>query len=97
LFWTPFSFTVSINTHFAGIARLWAKESNLAGHGRSFGTFFDTVFTARRYYCSFVKKGIDQGRREDLNGGELIRSFFVTTDHITAIAAKLENIETVKL
>jgi hypothetical protein len=51
-----------------------------------------TVFTARRYYCSFVKKGIDQGCREDLNGGGLIRSFFVTTDHITAIAAKLENI-----
>jgi len=40
-FWgTPFSFTVSINTHFAGIARLWVKESNLAGHGRGFGTFF---------------------------------------------------------
>ena len=40
-FWgTPYSFTVSINTHFAGIARLWAKESNLAAHGRSFGTFF---------------------------------------------------------
>ncbi len=40
-FWeTLYSFTVSINTHFAGIARLWAKESNLAGHGRSFRTFF---------------------------------------------------------
>jgi hypothetical protein len=56
-----------------------------------------TVFTARRYYRSFVKKGIDQDRRENLNGGWLIRSFCVTTDHITAIAAKLENIETVKL
>ncbi len=59
--------------------------------------FFDTVFAAQRYYRSFAKKGIDQGRREDLNGGRLIRSFCVTTDHITAIAAKLENIETVKL
>ncbi len=59
--------------------------------------FFDTVFTARRYYRSFAKKGIDQGRREDLNGERLIRSFCVTTDRITAIAAKLENIETVKL
>jgi len=56
-----------------------------------------TVFTARRYYRSFVKKGIDQGHREDLNGGRLIRSFCVTADHITAIAAKLDNIETVKL
>jgi hypothetical protein len=32
-----------------------------------------------------------------LNGGRLIRSFCVTTDHIIAIAAKLENIKTVKL
>jgi hypothetical protein len=55
------------------------------------------VFAARRYYRSFVKKGIDQGRREDLNGGRLIRSFCVTIDQIAAIAAKLENIETVKL
>jgi hypothetical protein len=42
-------------------------------------------------------KLIDQGRREDLNGGGFIRSFCVTTDQIAAIAAKLENIETVKL
>jgi hypothetical protein len=44
-----------------------------------------------------LKKRIDQDRREDLNGGGLIRSFSVSTDQITAIAAKLENIETVKL
>jgi len=37
--------------------------------------FSDTVSTARRFYRSFVKKGIDQGRREDLIGGGLIRSF----------------------
>jgi len=58
----------------------------MVGHGQDFGAFFDTVFTARRYYHSFVKKGIDQGRREDLNGGGLIRSFCITTDQITAIA-----------
>ncbi len=55
--------------------------------------FSDTVPTARRFYRSFVKKGIDQSRREDLNGGGLIRNFCVTTDQIAAIAAKLENIE----
>ncbi len=49
------------------------------------------------YDRSFVKKGTDQDRRENLNGKRLIRSFCVTTDHITAIAAKLENIETAKL
>ena len=36
--------------------------------------FSDTVFLARKYYRSFVKKGIDQGHREDLIGGGLIRS-----------------------
>jgi len=36
--------------------------------------FSDTVFQARKYYRSFVKKGIDQGHREDLIGGGLIRS-----------------------
>ena len=61
VFWgTLYSFTVSINTHFAGIAWLWAKDSNLAGHGQGFGAFFEPVFTARRYYRSFAKKGIDQ-------------------------------------
>jgi len=65
--------------------------------GRVLELFFDTVLTARRSYRSFVKKGIDQGRRENLNGGGLIRSFCVTIDQITAIVAKLENIETVKL
>ena len=37
--------------------------------------FSDTVSMARRFYRSFVRKGIDQGRREDLIGGGLIRSF----------------------
>jgi hypothetical protein len=44
-----------------------------------------------------LKKRIGQGRREDLSDGWLIRSFCVLTDQINAIAAKLENIETVKL
>lgn len=32
------------------------------------------VSTARRRYRAFVQKGIDQGRRDDLTGGGLIRS-----------------------
>lgn len=37
--------------------------------------FDDTRSRARRGYRSFVQKGIDEGRRPDLTGGGLIRSF----------------------
>jgi putative transposase len=36
--------------------------------------FGDTIKVARRRYRNFVKKGIDQGRRADLQGGGLVRS-----------------------
>ena len=36
--------------------------------------FGDTLKVARRRYRQFVKNGIDQGRRPDLQGGGLIRS-----------------------
>jgi len=36
--------------------------------------FGETIGEARRAYVSYVKAGVDQGRREDLTGGGLIRS-----------------------
>jgi putative transposase len=36
--------------------------------------FGDTIKVSRRRYREFVKKGIDQGRRADLQGGGLVRS-----------------------
>ena len=36
--------------------------------------FGDTINVSRRIYRDFVKKGIDQGRRADLQGGGLVRS-----------------------
>jgi hypothetical protein len=36
--------------------------------------FGKNISQARRQYKSFVLKGIDQGRRDDLTGGGLVRS-----------------------
>jgi len=36
--------------------------------------FGDTIQRARREYLSYVKAGLDQGRRDELRGGGLIRS-----------------------
>ena len=36
--------------------------------------FGDSVIGARKSYLSFVRKGIDQGRRPELVGGGLLRS-----------------------
>jgi len=57
--------------HSAIMGRKSRKWQNIAG---VLDLFSDTVFLARKYYRSFVKKGIDQGHREDLIGGGLIRS-----------------------
>jgi REP element-mobilizing transposase RayT len=38
------------------------------------GLFADKVSLARRGYRSFVQKGVNQGKRQDLTGGGLIRS-----------------------
>jgi REP element-mobilizing transposase RayT len=64
------------------------KEFRYSGHGVLLGSqkrpwqetgyvldqFGGTVPTARRRYLSYVRAGVDQGRREDLTGGGLIRS-----------------------
>jgi REP element-mobilizing transposase RayT len=42
--------------------------------GYVLGLFADKESEARRKYRLFVKKGIDQGKRDDLTGGGLIRS-----------------------
>ncbi len=39
------------------------------------GYFGGTVGQAKKAYLNFMKRGIPQGRREDLTGGGLIRSF----------------------
>ena len=38
------------------------------------GMFGDYLSTARRSYRSFIKKGISEGKRQDLTGGGLLRS-----------------------
>jgi len=57
--------------HSAIMGRKSRKWQNIGG---VLDLFSDTVFLARKYYRSFVKKGVDQGHREDLIGGGLIRS-----------------------
>jgi len=57
--------------HSAIMGRKSRKWQNIAG---VLDLFSDTVFLARKYYRSFVKKGVDQGHREDLIGGGLRRS-----------------------
>ena len=57
--------------HSAIMGRKSRRWQNIVG---VLDLFSDTVFQARKYYRSFVKKGIDQGHREDLIGGGLIRS-----------------------
>ena len=57
--------------HSAIMGRKSRKWQNIAG---VLDLFSDTVFLARKYYRSFVKKGVDQSHREDLIGGGLTRS-----------------------
>ena len=38
------------------------------------GMFGDKAGPARRAYRAFVEKGITQGKRSDLTGGDLVRS-----------------------
>ncbi len=42
---------------YTGLARLWAKESNLAGHGRSFRTFFWYSVYGTKVLSQLCKKG----------------------------------------
>ena len=49
-------------------SRLWQDVDYVLGY------FGKTVRTARRSYVDYVEAGIEQGRREDLVGGGLIRS-----------------------
>ena len=46
--------------------------------GDVLGLFAGTLTTARQLYRDFVKKGLSQGRREELTGGGLRRSLKVT-------------------
>ncbi len=77
-------------------SRMWQDMA------RVLGLFSDTESLARRYYRNFMEKGIDQGHREDLIGGGLIRierkyaliDSGVTSDQIAELAARLTNIET---
>jgi len=60
----------------------WSGHSAIMGnHQRKFqdveyvlSMFGDKKVKARRNYQSFVKKGIDEGKRDDLTGGGLVRS-----------------------
>ena len=45
-----------------------------SSHEYILGLFDNTKSKARRFYSSFVKKGIEDGRRPELVGGGLIRS-----------------------
>jgi hypothetical protein len=56
------------STIMGDIARDWQDVSFVLGH------FSKKTSLARRYYCEFVEKGVDQGHRPDLTGGGLIRS-----------------------
>jgi len=57
--------------HSALMGKLKNDWQNVDGVLRLFGK---TVSHARREYKSFVNKGLDQGRRDDLTGGGLVRS-----------------------
>jgi REP element-mobilizing transposase RayT len=66
-------------------ARSWQDTDTVLAH---FGT---TLGPARRSYRTFVTKGIDEGRRQDLIGGGLIRSM---GGWAAVKAMKKENIHT---
>ena len=60
---------------FSGHSTLMGKNKNDWQNASWALKLFDRrVSTARRRYRAFVQKGIDQGRRDDLTGGGLIRS-----------------------
>ncbi|MCG6879477.1 MAG: hypothetical protein LJE96_10085 [Deltaproteobacteria bacterium] len=46
----------------------WQNSKEILGY------FGKRVSYARRHYKEFIAKGIDEGRRDDLMGGNLIRS-----------------------
>jgi len=60
---------------FSGHGTIMGKSKNDWQYAEGvLGLFAEKVFLARRRYRNFVKKGIEQGKRDDLTGGGLVRS-----------------------
>jgi len=63
------------NYPFSGHAAIMARHPQRWQDSKQvLGYFSKRIPTARSEYRSFIAKGVDQGRREDLTGGGLIRS-----------------------